>query len=644
MTKSARVSSPFLLGIEGGGTRTVAVLADTQRRLVRHIETGPANLKLMSDEQLVQRLRQIAAGLPRPAALGIGLAGAWAESDWRRIRQAAARVWPGVPCHATQDLDTALAAAPQPPGGGFTPRVLVLNGTGSCCLGRDTRGRTEKAGGWGYVFGDGGSGYEIGLFALKAAATEFDRTGRWPKLGRRILRSLVLNDANQLIDWAQAASQAQIAGLAVEVFEAARRRDRLARELLTAAAGRLAADAATCARRLFQTGTRVEFVFAGSTLLKQRQFAALVTAELRRLWPAAVIVPLRRESAWGAVELAAQLFKRERMRNANPRCGRLKGYTPAPSRGDAESGGAEAAVPREFVRSAKLSPTEEHNPRSLRLDKLSVREAVALMLAEDARIPRALRGESRAIERAVDVIGRALRRGGRLFYIGAGTSGRLGVLDASECPPTFRSDPETVQGIMAGGQAALWRSIEGAEDDADGGAEAMRARGVSGGDVVVGIAASGRTPFVWGGLIEARRRGAKTVLVCFNPHLRIPRPIRPYIVIAPNVGPEILTGSTRLKAGTATKLLLNMFTTLGMVRAGRVISNLMVDLDPSNVKLRDRAVRIVQALSGADYGAAKEALQKSRWVIRDAVREISARMPRLTGPAASAGGKRGGQR
>ncbi len=245
------------------------------------------------------------------------------------------------------------------------------------------------------------------------------------------------------------------------------------------------------------------------------------------------------------------------------------------------------------------------------------------MLSEETRTLRALRAERRNIERAVDTIGRALRRGGRLFYLGAGTSGRLGVLDASECPPTFSCDPEQVQAIIAGGRKALWRSVEGAEDDAEAGAQALRCRGVDRQDVVVGIAASGRTPFVWGGLTEAKRCGAKTVLVCFNPYVQIPRASRPDVVIAPNVGPEILTGSTRLKAGTATKLLLNMFTTLAMVRAGKVISNLMVDVKGSNVKLRDRAVRIVQALTEADYPAAEAALRSTKWNIRAAVQKLA---------------------
>lgn len=245
-----------------------------------------------------------------------------------------------------------------------------------------------------------------------------------------------------------------------------------------------------------------------------------------------------------------------------------------------------------------------------------------MMLREEARVPASLRKEAGKIARAIRWIAGSFRRGGRLFYVGAGTSGRLGVLDASECPPTFRTPPERVQGIMAGGRTALWESVEGAEDDRECGAAAVDHRGVTRRDVVVGIAASGRTPFVWGALDAARKRGARTVLLCFNPRLRIARRQRPDLVIAPDVGPEVLTGSTRLKAGTATKLVLNLFTTLAMVRLGKVVSNLMVDLNPSNTKLRGRAVRIVRALTGVDDKAAHAALGRAGWEIRGALRRL----------------------
>ena len=593
------------MGIEGGGTRTVALLADGHGQNLRRLETGPANMKLLTEAQLTRQFRSIAASLPRPDALGIGLSGAWAETDFRQVRSAAARVWPGIPCCATSDLESALTAAAV---GGRTERVtqvLIVSGTGSGCYGKSLKGRGVKVGGWGHMLGDKGSGYDIGLRALQAVVDGYDQESAWPDLGRRLLRALQLNEPNDLIDWAQAADKTAIAGLAAEVFDAWGNKDRIAAEILAGAARSLARDAAACARRLARPGTPVQFVLTGSILLKQPRFAAQVGRELRKLWPKAAVTPLKRESVWGAVELARRTLK-SKVQSLKSKVRITKGE--------------EAAV-----RSARRSPTEERNPRSRNLDKLPLRDAITLMLAEEAGISRKLLAERRRIQWVIEAVARAFRRGGRLFYVGAGTSGRLGVLDASECPPTFRTSPALVQGIIAGGQNALWQSVEGAEDDAEAGWRAIRFRGVTRRDAVTGIAASGTTPFVWGALREAKRRGAATVLVCFNPFLKIPRALRPTIVIAPNLGPELLTGSTRLKAGTATKQLLNMFTTLAMVRLGKVRSNLMIDLNPANVKLRDRAVRIVQELTGADCRAAQGALERGGWVVKRAAARLRRR-------------------
>jgi N-acetylmuramic acid 6-phosphate etherase len=262
---------------------------------------------------------------------------------------------------------------------------------------------------------------------------------------------------------------------------------------------------------------------------------------------------------------------------------------------------------------------------------MSMTAAIRLMLSEEAKVPGALLRQRRQIAAAIRLIVRAFRAGGRLFYVGAGTSGRLGVLDASECPPTFRTPPEMVQGIIAGGDVALRRSVEGAEDDREAGAKALKRSLVTRKDVVVGIAASGTTPFVWGALGHAMKRGCKTILVCFNPHLAIPAGSRPAVIIAGNLGPEVLTGSTRLKAGTATKVVLNLFTTLAMVQLGKVLSNLMVDVRPTNQKLRARAVRIVQELTGADAEAATGSLAAHGWVIKEATAGLR-RKERSRGP------------
>jgi N-acetylmuramic acid 6-phosphate etherase len=611
---------PFFLGIEAGGTRTVALLEDEDGRYSKQIEAGPANLRLLNDVQLARHFRSIARALPRPDALAIGMAGARTGADWARIRNAAGKAWPGVPCRATNDLETALMAAEDPgaktAGSMMTdtslhhatrntkhasPRVLVLSGTGSCCFGRTASGKTVKFGGWGHVLGDKGSGYEIGLRALKVVVYYHDRDGEWSSLGARLLRVLQLNEPNDLIGWAQNARKTDIAALAEEVFKAWARRDLIASDILEGAAEHLANDAAHCARRLMGREAPVQFILAGSVLLKQPRFARKVEQKLKRLWRNATVTPLRRASVSGAVELARLHFP-------------LAKEVPAAARRPA---GRQAGRPAELSTHV-LSPTEQRHPRSMNLDRLPLRSAIRLMLDEDAKIPNALLEEQREIERGVELIVRSFRRGGRLFYVGAGTSGRLGVLDASECPPTFRTDPDMVQGIIAGGQTALWQAVEGAEDDPEAGERATEFRGVNRRDTVVGIAASGRTPFVWGALREAKRRGAATILLCFNPDLVIPRADRPTLVIAPKTGPEILTGSTRLKSGTATKLILNIFTTLAMVRMGKVLGNLMIDVKASNTKLRDRAVRIVRELTGAPYGTAEKALIQSDWRIKPA--------------------------
>jgi N-acetylmuramic acid 6-phosphate etherase len=261
--------------------------------------------------------------------------------------------------------------------------------------------------------------------------------------------------------------------------------------------------------------------------------------------------------------------------------------------------------------------TEERNPATGAIDTLSSLEIVGLINEEDARVALAVRRELPQIARAVDVIVERLRQGGRLFYFGAGTSGRLGVLDASEMPPTFSVAPDLVQGFIAGGDVALRRSVEAAEDDSESGAQVVRAAGVGQKDVVVGITASGGARWVLGAIDEAQRRGAATVGLTCNPDSALAR--RAGVVIAPLVGPEVIAGSSRMKAGTAQKMVLNMLSTATMIRLGKVYGNLMVDVQPTNAKLRRRAVRILQAAAGADEGAARRALEATGYEVKPAL-------------------------
>ncbi len=265
----------------------------------------------------------------------------------------------------------------------------------------------------------------------------------------------------------------------------------------------------------------------------------------------------------------------------------------------------------------RLPTTEKRNPRSANIDALSTLAIVDLINSEDRMVPKAVGSQRRYIAAAIDVIVDSLREGGRLFYVGAGTSGRLGVLDASECPPTFGVKRSLVQGIIAGGRRALVRSIEGAEDYPRDGAAAIDRKRVTSRDVVVGLAACGVTPFVHGALRRAGQIGAATVCVTCAPE--VVRSIPADIIINPVVGPEAVTGSTRMKAGTATKLVLNMLTTTTMIKLGKVYGNLMVDLQAVNDKLRDRSLRIVMELTGLSRVRARALLRRAEGKVKPAV-------------------------
>ncbi|MEK6619457.1 MAG: N-acetylmuramic acid 6-phosphate etherase [Chloroflexota bacterium] len=267
---------------------------------------------------------------------------------------------------------------------------------------------------------------------------------------------------------------------------------------------------------------------------------------------------------------------------------------------------------------SERSRTEARNPRARSLSTLATREILELMNDEDAGVPAAVRAALAALERAVDAIVEALRAGGRLRYVGAGTSGRLGVLDASEAPPTFGVDPDLVRGIVAGGDRALRESVEGAEDDADAGARDARAH-CRAGDVVVGISASGKAPYVLAALAAAREIGARTAAITCDGSSPLAATAEIPIVI--DVGPEVVAGSSRLKAGTATKLVLNMLSTAAMIRLGRTRDDLMADLRAANAKLRERAVSIVASETGLAPDDARARLERAQWDVRRAIAE-----------------------
>ncbi|MDH6428012.1 N-acetylmuramic acid 6-phosphate etherase [Paenibacillus odorifer] len=253
--------------------------------------------------------------------------------------------------------------------------------------------------------------------------------------------------------------------------------------------------------------------------------------------------------------------------------------------------------------------TEAVNPDTLMIDECTTEEMIQLMNQQDALVPRAITEEIPQIAKAVDILHHRLSNGGRMFYIGAGSSGRLGVLDASECPPTFGTDPSLVQGYIAGGDIALRTAVEGCEDDMDEGIALIESIGVTNKDVLIGISASGSANYVIAALAKAKELGAATIGVCNNRGSKF-EPIVD-VCITPVVGPEVISGSTRLKAGTAQKLVLNMLTTCTMVKLGKTYNNLMVDLKASNFKLVDRSIRIIMNTTGVDTSTAAETLEKA---------------------------------
>ncbi len=595
-TPSLIKNDGICLGIEGGGTRTTVLVADQDDTVLANFSASPANLRLMLPGDLQAHLQSIKERCPSvPDQIGIGLAGVRLQSDHDRLRSAVARAWPGVPCATSDDLLTALEAVDWC--GDCEVQILVLSGTGSCVAGRRRDGGFVKIGGRGHVLGDRASACDIAQHTLRALMTIFDQKNEWPSLGVDILSHLQMNEPEDLIDWSMEATKSELASVAIPVFRAAAsRKDEIAVAVLDRAAGRLAKDAASCAERIIRSGERVQFVFNGAVLLKNPSFLKEVQDQLLDFYPDSVTTPLDRPSVWGAVAL-----------------GRKTPVSPGKKDKIVDSTDDKPSKTRLPVSD---SPTEQRNPRSTGFSEMSIAEGISLMLSEDALIPAAIEKESAAIDWTIQQVVKAFAGGGRLIYTGAGTSGRLGVLDASECPPTFRVPGEQVQGIIAGGRSALWSAVEGAEDDSAAGRRAIAMREITTKDVVLGITASGHAPFVWGCLEEAKECGAVAVLLCCNPGYRDHH--LPDRVIAPDSGPEVLTGSTRLKAGTATKLILNLITTLAMTHSGKVMSNLMIDLNPSNSKLRDRAVRIVGEITGASKMEARQALEETSWEVRSA--------------------------
>ena len=576
-----------ILGVEGGGSKTDWVLVRRKNGLPEVIDSGllPAgNFILLSERDLSGLLLQLPRDIER---IGVFLAGCKTEDDRAQLRAVCESVWPNAKIVVGSDRDSGFAAA-----FGAGDGIAVISGSGSAVTGRK-EGQIEKAGGSGHLLGDGGGGYTLAIEALRQVLRTYDLAHTVTRSAQEILRALMLNRMEDLIEWTQSADKTAVASLSPVVFTAAELGSKEMMGVLQAGAGSLAKYTASVAKWLEFEMPDVRL--QGGIFLNQPLYVELYREALAPILATSSVEPCDTLGAIGAAHLAASDGESFNVTEL---------YTPP-----------DEACIEELGRAS----TEQINPRSAAIDEMTSEQLVDLFVEEEDQVVRALAAQRVEIADAIDIIASAFQDEGRLFYIGAGTSGRLGTLDASEIPPTFGEPPHRVQAIMAGGVNALHSSVEGAEDNKAQGKLAVTERGVTADDVVCGITASGRTPFVLAGLRQANEIGAKTILLTCNPN-RSGKDEFDVEIDLPT-GPELITGSTRLKAGTATKVTLNMLSTCALVLAGRTKGNLMVGMKATNSKLRNRAISMVSRLKGISSKQAEEQLRRAKWNISVALND-----------------------
>jgi N-acetylmuramic acid 6-phosphate etherase len=592
-----------ILGVEGGGTKTAWALVETVANasgaelcILDQGKLPPSNFRLTAPE----RLRAILAELPSQIdRAGVFLAGCATEEDRRALREICLEIWPNAKVVTGSDRESGLAAALDHADG-----IVVNAGSGSSVTGRRDD-RIERAGGWGHILGDAGGGYFLSIQALRLILREHDLHRVELDFTARILDALSLNNFDELVRWVQTADKMEIAMLAPVVFETGAAGGTRMMEIIEEGARVLCEYTEAVADRLHLLAPKV--VLIGGLFYRDSIYTHAFRRRLKKNLPDARITTAERAPELGAAWLAAEAH------DHTP-------FHPKPSQPE--------------INDLAAALTEQSNPRSEHLEKMTARQLVQLFVEEEKFVQDALGRAAPDLARAIETVTESLRNGGRLFYVGAGSSGRIGVLDASEIPPTFGAPAHLVQGVIAGGATALHRSVEGAEDEESAGAFALDERGVKSADVVIGITASGRTPFVLGALARAKSLGAKTILLTCNP--AVVAGVSPAageiaadtaastvdLVITLPVGPEILAGSTRLKAGTATKVALNVISTGAMIRLGKVRGNLMIDLHTTSMKLRDRAVRIVAEVTQRDYESARGLLEANDWNLRATLEKL----------------------
>ncbi len=563
----------LILACDGGATGLRAGLYDAAGTLLREMAAGPCNLiehGIEHGRDMILRLFHSCSN-DQPDSIVAAIAGAGRMQIRTALAHAVAEETGGR-VRIADDLHPLLLANAE-----NETAVLTIAGTGSSVLAWDFNPYREiRIGGRGRIFGDEGSAYAVAVSALQAAARAVDGTGRPTRLASELWREPGLTSFDDLVLFSSKARKHEIAALARIVDKLAAEGDAVAAQCVEEQALRLVQQTLAARKKLDLPSSTPVFIlgglFEGSALFRNAYCHALSAC-----WPQAkpLLPPLRGHAA--AFRMAA-----------------LDGPLPAWI--------TEAVAPER----RDDATTERRLPAARSIDTLPAREMVALMIAEDAGVARAVEKASEAMAKAVEMAAEAIRSGGRLIYVGAGTSGRLGVLDASECPATFGTPPDQVVAIIAGGDRAIRESVEGAEDDTAQARTDMAAMRppVHANDLVVGITASGRTPYVRAALDEARQAGARTAIIACNPIETNAADVR----IVVETGPEVVAGSTRLKAGTATKMVLNIISTGAMALNGRVHDGLMIGMRPVNDKLRKRAENIVAALAPCDRERAKTCL------------------------------------
>jgi N-acetylmuramic acid 6-phosphate etherase len=597
------MSVQFIIGIDGGGTKTHGRIKEVNTGTFFELNGGPSSLsndfalasKTISNLllQLMDKFDSHAQCKPENISVVIGVAGGGVASQATKL--ASELPFSFANLEVCNDAKTSLFGA-----NNGEPVTVVALGTGSVGARLDAESREHYYGGWGFPVGDDGGGAKLGLSAVQSLLHELDshdakkdlNTTTLPESSSALLVQLlemIGPKPSDLPEWLANVTPAKYAAICPLIF-ALESKCKLAKKLI-----------------------KQHVHHCEQLILTSRKNSKTPVVLLGGL--SGVTFPFLTEAVTEYCQLALGTSLDGACLLAEKNSQNLSGSTPKPvTKKD------QLVSDPVLLQQLNNMVSEERNPNSKQIDLMDSQGILRLINNEDKNVPLAVELCIEPMSQAVDQIVNAFNQGGRLIYMGAGTSGRLGVLDAVECPPTFSVSPDQVIGIIAGGDKAIYKAVEGAEDNAELGKQDLENINFNAKDVLVGIAASGRTPYVIGALDHANKIGAKTVCVTCNPNSEMTKHAN--IVICPVVGPEVLTGSTRLKSGTAQKLVLNMLSTASMIRTGKSYENLMVDVNASNKKLYMRAIRIVMQATQCSADIAEQALNKTDFKVKLAILHI----------------------